>query len=113
MAITWTDVVNIEASLSTTPVASQIAILADVELRVGTEWGARRDLALKYLAAHLGLVSKTSGAGGGPVSSESVGAVSRSYAVASEQAMADLGGTAWGREYLAMARAHLPRVLVT
>lgn len=82
MAITWTDVVNIAPELSTVATDTQTAILADVALQMPAEvWGTMLDTGSKYLAAHLATVTSRRGGGGaGPLTSETVGQVSRSYA---------------------------------
>lgn len=124
--IIWEDVVAIDASLSAVPAATQAAILLDVRLQVSEDsWGDRYDLASKYLAAHLGVVSERARLGGatggvsGPVSSESVDGVSRSYASttgggATESSRIGLDGTVWGREYqrlIGLMPARLPFVI--
>lgn len=100
-AITWSDVTTIAApELSGLAVAAQTAILVwvnaafDVTVFDGED-GAKTKLARVYLAAHIGTLILPTSAGGsgggvsGPVSSESAGGLSRSYAVA----VASSGGT--------------------
>lgn len=79
------------------------------ELQVDeSRWGTMADLGTAYLAAHLLTVSAAgSGTGGpaGPVTSETVGRVSRSYASPSSapsSVMGNLGSTSYGREYARM-----------
>lgn len=97
--ITWADVVNIAAELSTVPVGRQTAVLAQVALQMNEDvWGSKLDMGSVWLAAHLATCMGRQGTGGA-VQSESVGAVSRSYAVSQAASAADLGSTAYGIEY--------------
>jgi hypothetical protein len=108
MAITWTDVTNLDASLSTVPVAAQTAIIADTYAILSAErWGTRLDLAVKYLAAHTGaLLIRGGGAGpAGPVTAEALGDASRSYASWSVSgALGDLELTSWGLRFKLLLR---------
>ncbi len=108
MSIDWDDVVALAPALEDLEEAAQDLILEHVALLVGPKkWGRLQDMGQIYLAAHLGtLVLRSSAAGGsqavGPVQSESVGDVSRTYAVlgASGGGLgASIGSTDWGREY--------------
>lgn len=65
-------------------------------------WGSIADLGVAYLAAHLLTVSARGGSGAaGPVTSESVGSVSRSFGSSSSQAgSGSLDSTSYGREHL-------------
>ena len=99
--ITWTDVVDHAAGLSTHDAEAQANILAyvnahfDVSVLDG-EAGPTTKLARVYLAAHLASLEKTSGGSGvGPVQSESGGRLSRSYATRS--AGGALSDTSHGR----------------
>ena len=100
--ITWADVVLIAPELADVPVGVQTALLADVaEQLESSQWGndARYDMASKYLVAHLAtLYLQGSGGAAGPVTSESVGSVSRSYASPSF-AVDRYASTAFGREF--------------
>jgi hypothetical protein len=108
VSITWRDVVLIAPELSAVGVATQDAILADVALQLSAErWGNRLDIASKYLAAHLATVTQRSGVAG-PVTSESVGSVSRSYSVAAQSGAFD--ATAYGREYKRLQRSLVDRI---
>lgn len=81
------------------------AALADAALQVAPSvWGEFADLAQAHLAAHLLFISHPEfGASGqvGPVASETVGSVSRSYAVtAAVASRIDYGRTLPGQAYL-------------
>lgn len=83
MSITWADVVKIAPALSTLSVETQTLVLAQVALMLNAkQFGTKLDMASTYLAAHMGTIVKNGGNGpGGPISAESTGRVSRSYAV--------------------------------
>lgn len=70
-------------------------------------WGTKASRAQAMLAAHMlkraGLGE--SGSTGAPVSSESAGDVSVSYAIEATAAASDYGSTVYGREFDAMRRA--------
>jgi hypothetical protein len=108
MAVVRTDVTNRAPEFaSLDPSVIQLAI-DDATLQVNrTVFGAKADLATVYLAAHNLSVSYpqyiTQVA---PVSQESVGEVSRSYAVTPQaSSFSAYGATKWGREYLRLVRA--------
>lgn len=102
MAITWPDVVAIAPELAATDPTAQTAILAIVSRQVADPdaWGSYFDDAAKYLAAHYGTLSRSRGKG--PISDESVGQLSRSYAPLLQFGM--LGQTAYGVEYQRLSR---------
>lgn len=80
MSITWTQVSELDTSgrLGTVPVATQNLILQIVDLQIDdAEWFDLADTGRMYLAAHLGTLSN--GSGSGIVTSETLGAMSRSY----------------------------------
>lgn len=115
MAITWADVLAIAPDLSGVGATTQVAIVTDVNAQVVEGQFpsvAAADRARKYLAAHLATVSKDGGRGaGGPVQSESMGGVSRSYAVFSPAgADPSLDATAYGKEYRRLLRQLVTRV---
>lgn len=101
MPVAWADVAALDAPLANVPSAAQTAILADVALMLDVDrWGTRLDLATKYLAAHVGaLVLRGGGAAGvGPVTSQTMGPASKSYATPMLlAALGDLGATVWGQ----------------
>lgn len=109
MSITWADVVELAPDLSTTTVAAQNLILAHVALQVGpTQWGTYEAMGQLYLAAHLGTLQARGGSAAvGPVTSETVGPVSRSYGSTATAAAGLLNSTPYGSEY-ARLRALLP-----
>lgn len=113
--ITWPDVVKVDASLHCISAAVQAAILADVEAQLSeTNLSGKYDLACKYLAAHMGVLQLANDAQmpSGPVTSESVGSVSRSYASVSGGKMSDawLTSTKHGLAYLRTIRNSLARL---
>ena len=109
--ITWSNVVAIAPELASVPLATQTAILSAVEAQLApSQWGARYDLACTYLAAHLGSASIAGGQGAaGPVTSETVGSVSRSYA-APAATTANTGSTSYGREYERLKKQLVGRI---
>lgn len=109
--ITWADVVEMDATLSVVSVGRQESILEEVLLYADADQlGERFDLACKYLAAHAGTLDKIAAAGGGgtsgPLASETVGPITRSYGAVTylTGANVDLGSTVWGRRFLALIR---------
>jgi hypothetical protein len=116
VAITWTSVVNLPApELATVPADAQTTILAAVALQMNADvWGEKLDLGSAYLAAHLATVGKRAGVGG-PVTHQSVGQVSQSFAASVAQGAAHLGSTSYGLEYerllYSLAAARMPVVV--
>lgn len=99
MAIDWTDVVDIAPELSTVAVGMQNAILADINEELDPAvWGTRLDAGSKYLAAHRATLATRAGSGGA-VQSETVGQVSRTYAVSSATAGAGYSATSYGQVF--------------
>jgi hypothetical protein len=97
MAITSADVLLVAPELSTLNGSQWTALLAQVYLQLDEDaWGDWLDLGATYLAAHLATMSKRAGTGGAVVS-ESVGSVSRSYAVAPTTAA--MTSTGYGQEF--------------
>lgn len=84
-AITWTDVTDLDASLSTVAASVQTWILADVNTRFdvaifGGESATRAKQARILAAAHIAKALGSAASGtSGPVTSESEGDLSRSY----------------------------------
>lgn len=78
--------------------ATQSAILISVDLEVPTDgvWGDLRDIAARYLAAHLATLGKSRGRG--PLTSQTVGPLSRAYGGMLQ--FGELGLTSYGLEYL-------------
>ena len=123
-AIVWADVLTVAPELATTVNdGAKVMILSYVNGRAmdpanfDGEDGWTTRLARCYLAAHLGAgVGKgASGAAGGPVTSESMGGLSRSYSVPSMMSAASaLQSTDYGRKYddlVANSLARLPFVI--
>lgn len=107
MAVSWDDVIAIEPLATDVDADAQTLFLATAALLVDAdEWGGLYDKGVLYMAAHLGLLSAWSlaGAGGaaGPVTSETLGPMSRSYANLFQASATDgvLGTTKWGKLYL-------------
>ncbi len=112
-AITWQNVVDFEALVTSVAFDAQTAILADVNTRLNVsvfndgEDGADVRLARIYLAAHAGLgCLPGNGSAGGPVASISGGdGLAVSYTVSPvSMSEPDLMSTAWGRKYLGLIR---------
>lgn len=113
-AITWDDVVDIAAELSSVGLDAQTKILAfvngalDVTLFADGEDDARLHLARIYLAAHFGsgaLPGAGSSGPSGPVTSESAGGLSRSYGAMSAAVTSGLvSGTWYASQYQALIR---------
>lgn len=109
-AITWADVTARAPELSTLDPVVQAAILADVTVLLSVDaFGDKYTMAACALAAHLGTLSKNKGQGpSGPITSESTGRVSRSYASAPQKARDDdYSATTYGLRYLSIV-ATLP-----
>jgi hypothetical protein len=104
--ITWDDVVAIAPELSVISTDGQTIILEYVNSAlVPSEWhgegSAFLRLARIYLAAHYGTITRQQGAGpAGPVTSESAGGLSRSYAVLfAPGGSSSMDTTPYGRSY--------------
>lgn len=118
-AIVWADVTALAPELTTVNDFARAMILEYVNgpaldpACFDGESGPTTRLARIYLAAHLGSgVDKgAAGAAGGPVTSESMGGLSRSYSVGSVASSADAtGSTAYGRLYEALVNNSLARM---
>ncbi len=116
-SITWTDVTNHAADLSTVTTAAQTDILAHVNtvLNVemfGGETAPMLKLARVYLAAHYGAVWGQGAAGAaGPVVSEGMGGLQRSYAWSAMTGDPDsLSSTAYGKAFRSLVRSTLARM---
>lgn len=119
-AITWANVIDHAPGLSTVDTDAQNDILAYVNtaLKVDEFYGEASPmlkLARIYLAAHMGTMIAQAVTGQvGPVQAESVGGVSRAYAVAQFAQTSSLADTTWGRAFLQLVRvspARAPIVL--
>jgi hypothetical protein len=115
--IAWSDVEAHAPELSTTGAAAQTNILAFVNdaLRVSDldgETGPKTKLTRIYLAAHMGTADALAQRStAGPVASETVDGLSRSYATAAPSSVSDdfLALTGYGRSYLFMVRTSAAR----
>ncbi len=98
--IAWSDVLIVAPELSTLASGTQTAILAYVALQMNVDaWGSNLDMGLVYLAAHMATMTLRRGTyGGGAVTGETVGSVSRQYA-APMMVVGPLGSTSYGMEY--------------
>lgn len=96
-------VVDLAPELSTgTAAGTQNQILIAVDLQVPTDgdWGDLRDQGACYLAAHLATLAKSRGRG--PLASQTVGPLSRSYGGLLQ--FGELGLTSYGVEYQRLMR---------
>lgn len=117
--ITWANVVAIASELVDVEPDAQTFILAHVNsaLNPAMFGTAQYDLIRIYLAAHIGSFSlpTSTGFSTGDVVSETVGGISRTYAVAAAASAGDgLDGTSYGTLYaflMRTSRGRLPRVL--
>lgn len=106
----WDDVLAVAPELSVTAAATQTVVLAQVEIEIDAEvWGDYADMGRRLLAAHYGTIFTPGLSGGGatagPVTSETLGPMSRSYATAtSSNVPAELGRTKYGIEYYRLMR---------
>ena len=114
MAVTKADVLRIApelASLTSYSDADWDAFIADASSQVNpTYWGARADLGVKYLTAHLIAIGNPQ-AGGRLVASRTVGPVSESYATP-QMDQSSLGATRFGAEFKRLRRSLGQRFLV-
>jgi hypothetical protein len=108
--LTWSNVTGIVApELTSVALAAQTAILAYVNGTVDCdaidadgEDGPTALLARAYLAAHIATTIGVGASGAGAVTSESIGGLSRSYAVAAAVGDDALKTTGYGVAYLGM-----------
>lgn len=100
--IAWSDVVAFAASLSSTPASQQLDVLEFVNRWIAPEsFGGEESHTLRmariYLAAHLATATAGNSGVTGAVTSESIGGMSRSYAVLA--ADSGLDKTSYGGVY--------------
>lgn len=80
MAVTWSQVVEIASELSTVPTATQNALLAIVDRQIDDDvWSDLANDGRVYLAAHLATLYASGGSAAGPITSETLGPMARSY----------------------------------
>ena len=94
--------IGVASELATLGAEQQRSILDTVDRQVADPevWGSYLDDGARYLAAHLGTLSKLKGKG--PVTAEAVGNISRSYANMLQLGV--LGTTPYGLEYGRLVR---------
>lgn len=105
MSITAADVKAIATEFETLPELKIERFITHAENRLNRDYfgTSKADMAAIYLTAHLLKVDEAqSGHPSGPVTSESVGPISRSYGASLTGAASreELGSTVWGRMYL-------------
>ncbi len=102
MPISWSSVEAIAPELSSVAAGTQTLILAMVDRQIDDiRWGEFADDGRRYLAAHLGTITNGGAAGGsaGPVISETLGPMSRSYGQLNASWFGALGTTKYGVIY--------------
>lgn len=111
MAVTVSDVKNRLPEFCTVDNSIVALVLQAAEDCVNrVQWGEKRaDQGVIFLVGHLlKLHADGSGLAGGPVSSESEGAISVSYAVSAAYSESAYGATVYGRHYLELRRTTFP-----
>lgn len=114
--ITWPQVVALDATLATVPDAVQVDLLAYANSALNPKMftASAYKLARLYLAAHFGTLSIPGEAGGapvaGPVVSESVGGISRTYALVSDASNSTFSTTTHGQMYAFLVRTSKARL---
>lgn len=108
MAITWTNVANLDASLADVPAAAQSTILAFAYAQLAPiRWGAKLDMAATFLAAHMGVLAlpgRSSG-GTGPVTMERLGDAQVQYAAPFNlDSITSYDLTPWGKIFRTLQR---------
>jgi hypothetical protein len=104
MSITAYDLTTFAPELaSLTPEQLDRAVTSANSLLDAEVWCDWLEMGLLNLAAHLAAMAKRKGTGGA-VQSESVGQVSRTYAVTSVPSRAALSSTVYGQEYERLAQ---------
>jgi uncharacterized protein DUF4054 len=120
VGIAWEDVIAIASELADLNEDAQDMILAYVNdwvqpIPFGGEASSKLRLARAYLAAHYGsLTSQGGSTSAGPVISETVGDISRTYASGVSTALSSgdalLDSTVYGKNYRALLRGSLARL---
>ncbi len=106
-ATTQTNVLLIAPELSGIAAEVWMLILADVALEVPSSvFGSRQEQAQRYMAAHyLTLIAASNKQTAGPISSESVGQVSLSYAAANYRDRSRYDETVYGRQFIQIRKS--------
>ena len=113
VVITWTDVTTaypLDTALSSVPTATQAVYLEWVGQRTSSaDLGDITSQVQIHLAAHLGSLFSSGGSSGpaGPVISESVDGVSRSYATPASLVGGALSSTVYGQQAAALMENNL------
>ncbi len=104
-ATTPANVLIIAPELSSVAAGTWTLILADVAAEVSSSvYGANQERAQRYLAAHyLTLINSSSKQSSGPVVSETVGQVSKTYAQSS-MSKNDYSSTVYGQTFLGIRK---------
>lgn len=117
--IIWADVTALAPELTRVADAARVFILSHVNgpgmdpASFDGEDGFTTRMARIYLAAHFGAgVGKGAAGVSGPVNSESMGGLSRSYGSAMPTPKDAWGSTAYGRQYEAMVNTSLARLFI-
>jgi len=110
--VVWSDVLAFAPELSTVDIGAQTDILSyvnEIDLSQVTDTAQVTRMARIYLAAHFGSVQKRARQGiGGPVTSESAGALRRSYGLSAMPSGEEgLGTSMYGMSYLTILRMSL------
>lgn len=114
--ITWPEVVTIDASLATVPENAQVWILEYANRALNPRMFTTQayKLVRLYLAAHFGTMSVPGAAGetpvAGPVTSETVGGISRTYALVSDSSDPTFSTTSHGQMYAFLVRTSKGRL---
>lgn len=109
-AIAWVDVVAFAPLLSTVAEDAQVDILAYVNQAIDTSlFGGESSPMLRmariFLAAHFGSMPGQSSTGAvGPVTSESAGGLSRSYAQTVATGSSSFESTTYGQQYVELCK---------
>lgn len=102
MAVTPSDIKTLFPEFASVS-ADRIQAWIDIaECRINREaWGSKADIGVKFLTAHFTKFGESSGAlGAGPVTSISVGELSKSFATPGSLSESAFGSTSYGREFL-------------
>lgn len=114
MTVAKADIIARAPELASLSDSAFTTAIADAALQLAPDfWGDILDLATVYLCAHMLAVQNPSvvSGGAGPVSSESVGPISRSYAVKAVDDAEEYATTRWGLEYVRLRKQRFRTVV--
>jgi hypothetical protein len=117
-AITWDDVIALAPEVADLSVTGQGFLLDYVNTYLNVSlWGGEDSSRLRlgriYFAAHLAAITvEGGGSAAGPVISEKVGEISRTFANASMSTATGLGSTGYGRMFQLLMRSLGPAAMV-